>query len=153
MKKKAGTACKYLTHIEQLNQLSEQERAELQEVTDRFAFRCNDYYLLLTNWNDPDDPIRRIIIPCRQELEQWGRLDPSDEGTYTIIPGLQHKYNSTALLLVSNVCDGICRYCFRKRIYKASERVSTGPASRAEIREAAPRDYQCAADRMRPAGT
>jgi KamA family protein len=117
MKKKAGTTCKYLTHVEQLNQLSEQEKAELQEVTDRFAFRCNDYYLSLIDWDDPDDPIRRIIIPCRQELEQWGRLDPSDEGTYTIIPGLEHKYNSTSLLLVSNVCDGICRYCFRKRVF------------------------------------
>ncbi len=117
MKKKAETTCRYLTNIQQLNQLSEQERAELQEVTDRFAFRCNDYYLSLINWDDPDDPIRRIIIPCRQELEQWGRLDPSDEGTYTIIPGLEHKYNSTALLLVSNVCDGICRYCFRKRVF------------------------------------
>ena len=28
-----------------------------------------------------------------------------------------HKYNSTALLLVSNICEGICRYCFRKRLF------------------------------------
>ncbi|MCP4256626.1 MAG: KamA family radical SAM protein, partial [Planctomycetes bacterium] len=42
---------------------------------------------------------------------------PSDEESYTIIPGLEHKYNSTALLLISNVCEGICRYCFRKRVF------------------------------------
>ncbi len=108
---------KYLTRVEQLEHLSEQERGELKKVTDRFAFRSNDYYLSLIDWDDPDDPIRKIIIPHVQELDEWGRLDPSDEKTYTIMPGLEHKYNSTALLLVNNVCDGICRYCFRKRIF------------------------------------
>lgn len=109
--------CKYLTKIEQLEQLSKAEHAELKKVTDKFAFRSNDYYLSLINWDDPDDPIRTVIIPHIQEIDEWGRLDPSDEKSYRIMPGLEHKYNSTALLLVSNVCDGICRYCFRKRVF------------------------------------
>ncbi|MBN1806896.1 MAG: KamA family radical SAM protein [Sedimentisphaerales bacterium] len=108
---------KTLTRIEQLEQLSEQEKEQLTEVVETFAFRCNNYYLSLIDWDDPDDPIRKIIIPHSHELEQWGRLDPSNEENYTIIPGLEHKYNSTALLLVSNVCEGICRYCFRKRVF------------------------------------
>jgi len=108
---------KYVTQIDQLPQLSQDEKAGLKEVTDRFAFRSNDYYLSLIDWNDPHDPIRTIIIPGRQELDEWGRLDPSDEKTYCVMPGLEHKYHSTTLLLVSNVCDGICRYCFRKRVF------------------------------------
>jgi len=108
---------KYITKIEQLEKLSEQEKTEVGKVTDEFAFRSNNYYLSLINWDDPDDPIRQIIIPHAQELEQWGRLDPSDEKSYTVIPGLEHKYDSTVLLLVSNICDGICRYCFRKRVF------------------------------------
>ncbi|MHC4535827.1 MAG: KamA family radical SAM protein [Planctomycetota bacterium] len=111
------TQMKYQTRIEQLEQLSEQEQARLKEVTETFPFRSNDYYLSLINWDDPDDPIRKIIIPNLHELEKWGRLDPSDEESYTIIPGLEHKYNSTALFLISNVCEGICRYCFRKRVF------------------------------------
>ncbi len=111
----------YMTTIEQLEHLSEQEKARLKQVTEKFAFRSNDYYLSLINWDDPDDPIRNIIIPHIRELDEWGRLDPSDEKTYTIIPGLEHKYNSTVLLLVSNVCDGICRYCFRKRVFIDSQ--------------------------------
>ncbi|HUS73644.1 MAG TPA: KamA family radical SAM protein [Sedimentisphaerales bacterium] len=107
----------YVTSIEQLGRLSEQEVAELQKVTDKFDFRCTDYYLSLIDWDDPEDPIRKVIIPDVRELDEWGRLDPSDESEYTIIPGLEHKYNSTALLLVSNVCAGVCRYCFRKRIF------------------------------------
>lgn len=86
-------------------------------MTETFAFRSNDYYLSLIDWDDPDDPIRRIVIPQVRELKHWGRLDPSDEKAYTIMPGLEHKYNSTVLLLLSNVCDGICRYCFRKRVF------------------------------------
>ena len=111
------TQIKHLTKIEQFEQLSEPERTRLKEVTETFPFRSNDYYLSLINWDDPDDPIRKIIIPNLHELEKWGRLDPSDEESYTIIPGLEHKYHSTALLLISNVCEGICRYCFRKRVF------------------------------------
>jgi len=111
------TQMKHLIKIEQLEQLSEQERNHLKEVTETFPFRSNEYYLSLINWDDPDDPIRTIIIPHSHELEKWGRLDPSDEESFTIIPGLEHKYNSTALLLISNVCEGICRYCFRKRVF------------------------------------
>jgi len=117
MATKMASKRKYVTRIEQLKQLSEQERTELKKVTEQFAFRSNDYYLSLIDWNDPDDPIRKIVVPQVQELQEWGRLDPSDERTYTIMPGLEHKYNSTVLLLVSNVCDGICRYCFRKRVF------------------------------------
>jgi len=125
---------KYLTKIEQLEQfilrsstatkkvLSEREKTYLKQVTEKFAFRSNDYYLSLIDWDDPDDPIRRIIIPHPQELDEWGRLDPSNEKNYCVMPGLEHKYHSTALLLVSNTCDGICRYCFRKRVFKDPQR-------------------------------
>ncbi len=107
----------YLTRIDQLSQLSATQKAELKLVADKFPFRSNDYYLSLIDWNDPNDPIRAIVVPALQELDEWGRLDPSDEKTYSVMPGLEHKYNSTALLLVSNVCEGICRYCFRKRVF------------------------------------
>ncbi len=107
----------YRTQIDQIEHLSNQEKHALEDVAKRFAFRSNDYYLSLVNWDDPDDPIRRIIVPSVQELDEWGRLDPSDEHTYTVMPGLEHKYNYTVLLLVSNVCEGICRYCFRKRVF------------------------------------
>jgi len=117
MEDKATQQLRYVTKIEQLEHLSDAERAELQKVTGKFAFRSNDYYLSLIDWDDPNDPIRTIVIPHIRELDEWGRLDPSDEKSYTILPGLEHKYNSTALLLVSNVCAGICRYCFRKRVF------------------------------------
>ena len=108
---------RYLTRIENIPQISPQERDRLAQVTAKYPFRSNNYYLSLIDWSDPDDPIRQLIIPHPHELEEWGDLDPSGERNYTILPGLEHKYNSTALLLVSNLCGGICRYCFRKRVF------------------------------------
>jgi len=111
------TKTKYVTKIENVKQLSSSEKQALNPVAERFAFRCNDYYLSLINWNDPNDPLRKAVIPSAAEMEEWGRLDPSDEKQYTIMPGMEHKYNSTVLLLISSVCDSICRYCFRKRLF------------------------------------
>jgi len=107
----------YITSLDEVPGISPEERARLAEVTDVFAFRSNDYYLSLIDWNDPADPIRRLVIPTIEELEPWGRLDPSSEQSYTRVPGLQHKYRQTALLLVSDLCGGFCRYCFRKRLF------------------------------------
>jgi len=111
---------KHITKIEQLERLSQNERNQLRQVVEKFSFRSNEYYLSLIDWDDPEDPIRKLIVPDLRELEEWGRLDPSNEKSYRILPGLEHKYNSTALLLVSNVCEGICRYCFRKRVFMNS---------------------------------
>jgi KamA family protein len=108
---------KYVTRLDRVAGLSHEERRALVPVADRFEFRASEYYLSLIDWNDPHDPLRRIVIPCLDELEPWGRMDPSSEETYQVVPGVQHKYTSTALLLASDVCGGLCRFCFRKRLF------------------------------------
>ncbi len=108
---------KYLTKLEQIPELSQGEINRLKDVDEKFVFRTNDYYQSLIDWDDPDDPIRRIVIPDVQELDDWGQLDASDEESYTVAKGLEHKYDSTALLLVNEVCAAYCRFCFRKRLF------------------------------------
>jgi lysine 2,3-aminomutase len=108
---------KYVTDIQKVTQLSKDERARLERVSKKFVFRANEYYLSLINWDDPNDPIRKIAIPDPAELEEWGSLDASQESTYMVVPGMEHKYDQTALLLVSDLCAGYCRYCFRKRLF------------------------------------
>jgi lysine 2,3-aminomutase len=103
--------------IDRVPQLTLAEKARLKAVTERYPFRANDYYLNLIDWNDPDDPIRRLIIPDPSELKSWGELDPSREKAITVRRGVQHKYGSTVLLLVNEVCPSFCRYCFRKRLF------------------------------------
>jgi len=109
---------KYITDIDQIKQIPEEERKKLKQITDKFVFRINAYYLNLINWNDPKDPIRKLIIPNEGELQEYGRWDASDEDTNYVVPGCQHKYPTTALLIVSEVCGAYCRYCFRKRLFR-----------------------------------
>ncbi|MBW5448548.1 KamA family radical SAM protein [Cohnella sp. CFH 77786] len=109
---------KYLTDIGRIEGIQEQEREKLRRITEKFVFRVNDYYLKLIDWKDPSDPIRKLVIPNADELGEYGRWDASDEDTNYVVPGCQHKYASTALLLVSEVCGAYCRYCFRKRLFR-----------------------------------
>jgi len=109
---------RYITSIDKITQLPEAEREKLKPITEKFVFRVNEYYLNLINWDDPNDPIRKLVIPNEAELDDYGRWDASDEDTNYVVPGCQHKYQTTALLIVSEVCGAYCRYCFRKRLFR-----------------------------------
>jgi lysine 2,3-aminomutase len=108
---------KYVNKLKQVAELGDEERQQLQPVAEKFAFRTNEYYQSLINWDDPADPIRRIVMPDVQEMGEFGAMDASDESSYTVLKGLEHKYPDTALLLVNNVCGAYCRFCFRKRLF------------------------------------
>ncbi|MDF2659772.1 MAG: KamA family radical protein [Paenibacillus sp.] len=109
---------KYITDIDKIANIPETERKRLKQITEKFVFRVNDYYLNLINWEDPRDPIKKLVIPNEGELAEYGRWDASDEDTNYVVPGCQHKYRTTALLIVSEVCGAYCRYCFRKRLFR-----------------------------------
>src|ERR1044072_8949018 len=94
---------RYTNKLDHVTGLSEADKLELKPVAEKFAFRTNDYYQSLIDWNDPNDPIRRIVMPDVHEMSEFGELDASDELSYTALKGLEHKYPDTALLLVNNV--------------------------------------------------
>ena len=108
---------KYIRSVDQVPNIPEAEREKLKKVTERYVFRSNDYYMGLINWDDPNDPIKQLIIPRAEELNDWGELDASKESLVTVQRGVQHKYPHTVLLLCNEVCGAYCRYCFRKRLF------------------------------------
>lgn len=108
---------RYVRRVDEIPNIPEAEREILRRVADVYVFRANDYYLNLIDWNDPDDPIRQLIIPRAEELNDWGQLDASNEAAITVETGVQHKYPDTVLLLCNEVCGAYCRYCFRKRLF------------------------------------
>ena len=60
---------KYILNPDRITQLSEDERRKLKEVSKRYVFRANDYYLSLIDWDNPDDPIRRPTrLPARSVI-------------------------------------------------------------------------------------
>src|SRR5690349_16783391 len=62
------------------------------------------------------EQLKHIVEPSLKEFDSPGKLDTSGEAENTVVPGLQHKYPQTGLLLVTDRCASYCRYCFRKRI-------------------------------------
>jgi lysine 2,3-aminomutase len=116
---------KYITDITQVpyfQTLKKVEQEILEQVTSLYPFRASKHYLSLIDWDNPNDPLKRIIFPHPEELNKSGDPDPSLEKNYTVQDGLQHKYPQTALLLLSDVCGGICRFCFRKRLFMNCKR-------------------------------
>jgi len=80
------------------------------------------YYLSLIDPVDPNDPLRKIVIPSVAERSMFGSMDTSGERENTKAVGLQHKYGQTALILATHRCAAYCRYCFRKRLVGLSEK-------------------------------
>lgn len=108
---------RYINDLSKVDGMPEQLKRELKPVTEQYRFRANDYYLSLIDWDDPDDPIRKLVIPNLDELLPWGELDPSQEEINYVAAGTQHKYPGTVLLLCNEICGAYCRFCFRKRIF------------------------------------
>ena len=89
---------------------------QLQHIVEIHPMRIPRYYLSLIDWDDPQDPLRRMAVPDVDELDLSGSYDTSGEADNTKMPGLQHKYPQTALILTTNRCSMYCRHCFRKRL-------------------------------------
>jgi KamA family protein len=116
-------AIKWITDVEKLP-LPEGEKEKIKKVAEVFPLKITEHYAKLIDWDNPDDPLRKIAVPFEEELEEWGYLDPSNEGKYTVAPGLQHKYPDTALFLIAPTCVGFCRFCFRKRLFLKEKKLS-----------------------------
>ncbi len=65
---------------------------------------------------DPADPLLLQVLPRGPEtLPAAGySADPLAEAEFLAAPGLVHKYEGRALLLVTGGCAVNCRYCFRR---------------------------------------
>mgnify|MGYP001553824662 CR=1 FL=1 len=79
---------KYIRSVDQVPNIPESEREKLKKVSEKYVFRANDYYLGLINWDDPNDPIKQLIIPRTEELNDWGELDASKEALVTVARGV-----------------------------------------------------------------
>ena len=102
--------------------VSEIDEKKLTRVLTKSPMSITPYYAALIDWDNPDDPMMKMVVPSIDELDISGSYDTSGELTNTKIPGLQHKYARTVLLLFTNKCFNYCRYCFRKRFVGQSQK-------------------------------
>ncbi len=98
--------------------LSEEERQALMRAGDMLPFSITPYYMSLISRDDPQQPLRRTVVPTAQELiRSAGEADdPLGEEHDSPVPGLVHRYPDRVLLLVLDSCSSYCRYCTRSRV-------------------------------------
>ena len=80
-----------------------------------FALRVPRAFIQRMKKGDARDPLLLQVLTSQQEfVDAPGySTDPLDEQN-SVVPGLLHKYNNRALLLVKGGCAVNCRYCFRR---------------------------------------
>lgn len=95
--------------------LHEDERAAFLKGEGLFNHRTTPYYLSLVGGHE-GDPLRRILVPHKNELERGAQslFDPLGERRNNPAPRVIHRYPDRALFLVTDFCSVYCRYCTRK---------------------------------------
>src|SRR6478752_9258169 len=91
-----------LEEIEQILDLSDEEREGL-SATDKFRVDITPYFISLIDPKDPNDPIRRQVIPTGREQEAFTAMmeDSLAEDRHSPVPGLVHRYPDRVLMLVT----------------------------------------------------
>ena len=106
--------------------LTAEEERRMDSILRKYPMRVTRYYLSLVDWaHYEDDPIYRLCVPTISENDMTGSFDTSGEGSNTKLPGLQHKYRETVLVLTTHECAMYCRHCFRKRLVGLDEQRET----------------------------
>jgi lysine 2,3-aminomutase len=97
--------------------LTDEERAGL-SADDKFRVDITPYFASLIDPDDPDDPIRRQVIPLGREQQAFTAMmeDSLAEDRHSPVPGLVHRYPDRVLMLITTQCASYCRYCTRSRI-------------------------------------
>ena len=103
--------------FEQVLPLTDSEREAL-STPGLFRVDITPYFISLIDPDDPDDPIRRQVVPTAAELVPFTSMmeDSLAEDRHSPVPGLVHRYPDRVLMLVTTQCASYCRYCTRSRI-------------------------------------
>ncbi len=103
--------------IGQVIPLTESERKAL-NAPNLFRVDITPYFISLVDPDDPDDPIRKQVIPTDAEMVPFTAMmeDSLAEDRHSPVPGLVHRYPDRVLMLVTTQCASYCRYCTRSRI-------------------------------------
>lgn len=107
-----------LERLEKILVLSKDERDALERRGVMLPLGITPHYMSLLSADDPGQPLRRTVIPTRQEfLRTAGEADdPLGEDAHSPVPGLVHRYPDRVLFLMHDRCTAYCRYCTRSRV-------------------------------------
>jgi lysine 2,3-aminomutase len=103
--------------FEKVLKLTDSERRAL-GASGLFRVDITPYFASLIDPDDPNDPVRRQVVPTDAEIVPFtGMMEDSlAEDRHSPVPGLVHRYPDRVLMLVTTQCASYCRYCTRARI-------------------------------------
>lgn len=103
--------------FEKVIMLTESERKAL-SAPNLFRVDITPYFISLIDPNDPDDPVRKQVVPTAAEMVPFTAMmaDSLSEDRHSPVPGLVHRYPDRVLMLITTQCASYCRYCTRSRI-------------------------------------
>lgn len=106
-----------ITDFEKLFPLTASERKAL-STSGLFRVEITPYFASLIDPDDPDDPVRKQVVPTDDEIIPFtGMMEDSlAEDRHSPVPGLVHRYPDRVLMLVTTQCASYCRFCTRSRI-------------------------------------
>jgi len=109
---------RHLEQLERMLTLSDLERSAVEKIQTRLPVGITPYFMSLLSKDDPNDALRRTVVPTAAEFTQTpGEADdPLGEDGQSPVPGLVHRYPDRVLLLVLDFCSTYCRYCTRSRV-------------------------------------
>src|SRR5213082_1000442 len=107
-----------LAQLEKHLELSDEERSGVLLSGDKLALAVTPHFFNLLPRDNPEDPIRRQVIPRIEETwtSPYDMADPCGEDSHMPVPGLVHRYPDRVLFLVTDRCASYCRYCTRSRL-------------------------------------
>src|SRR4029450_3564566 len=106
-----------LAQLEKYLELSEEERSGVLLSGDKLALAVTPHFFNLLPANNPDETIRRQVIPRIEETwaSPYDMAGPCGEDSHMAVPGLVHRYPDRVLFLGTDRCARFCRYCTRSR--------------------------------------
>ena len=107
-----------LEQMERMLRLSDEEREALVLGGTLLPVGITPYYMSLLDPEDPQQPLRRTVVPTAGEFSRTAGEadDPLGEDHHSPLPGLVHRYPDRVLLLAMDFCSTYCRYCTRSRV-------------------------------------
>jgi lysine 2,3-aminomutase len=95
--------------------LTKKEFQDIKKVTETYKMSITPYYASLMDKDDPDCPIRKMVLPVITELENIPQIpSPEREESFEKVTGLRQEFKEKCTILLTLMCPNYCRYCFRK---------------------------------------
>ena len=107
-----------LKQLKTMLQLTENERKGMESRAAILPLAITPYYASLIDIHNPEQAIRRAMVPVASELlaSSGETRDPLGEDCHSPVKGIVHRYPDRVLFLVTDYCSSYCRYCTRSRM-------------------------------------